>query len=267
MENIFQLYSPILYFHRSEASFPISSEKYISACRILDSKGEILDENPTSKSIYEYKQAGLDSLQLQFKSPHWKDELAGNPGETVGYSRILRFENRILLVYFFLFSHTEPYRFCGCGPPLTVGAHRADLKFIAVELALDLSPTRVYFGAHGTKAGVWKPYSEVEKVGTNIVAYSALGDHSFYPEGRDHPRIFFIAWDKCEKGVESRPWIVRIDGDEEGEFSPEKDGWCYLPGNMNEDGIAAPWRQNFWNGNIPEVSNSPWKRLFCPDYF
>lgn len=267
LDLLCQKYSPIIYFHGKEAAFPIKIEKYLSACRLVEQDGKTLTENPTSEDIYSCKQEGK-TVHLEFKTQDWEELLAGSPDESSSYCISVKNQDVIRIIYFYLFSHTEPYKFCFCGPPLVQYAHKADLKFICLEFkSEDSPPSRVYYGAHGTKAGVWKDYSEVEKEAEHPIAYSALGDHSFYPESGQHPRIYFVAWDQCEKGKSSSPSTILVKKEGKAGFDPKLHGWCYLPGNMNVDGIVGPWKQNFWNADLPTESNSVIKRLLCPEFF
>lgn len=274
-------YSPYLYLHSKERSFPISAVDYIKETRVLEA-GQTLAENPTFSDLHNFKKQGKSGLVLQFKNPDSQDRLAGSPDNAVVYSKVVhngtfvelpgvKTTDVYTLIYFFLFSHTEPYNCCLIGFPLTKWAHRADLKFMAVRVHItdeEIIPKKVFFGAHGTKAGVWKEYSEVEKYGTHPIGYVAKGDHSIYFDSGPHPRIYFVAWDLCQKAILSIPRVEKVyEETDEGLFLPELHGWVYFPGNMNEDGIVAPWLQNFWEAKIPDESNTALKRLFVPEFF
>lgn len=277
-------YSPYLYLHSKEKSFPISAVDYIKETRVLE-EGKTIIENPTFSDLYDLRKNGKNGLKIQFKSPDSQDRLAGTPETAVVYSKVAdrplavdpsgklpdaKTTGIYTLIYFFLFSHTEAYNCCVIGFPLTKWAHKADLKFMAVQVHIadeKVVPKKVFFGAHGTKAGVWKDYSQVEKYGSHPIGYVAKGDHSIYFDSRPHPRIYFVAWDLCQKAMLSIPRVERVYDETDAEFLPELHGWTYFPGNMNEDGIVAPWLQNFWRAEIPEESNNALKRLFVPDFF
>jgi len=264
-------YNPYLFFHKKENSFPIPIEKYLSLSKLCDGEGKTLEENPTSKILYDKYVSGKADLHLEFKDPDWEEKLAGSPEDTSCYVRVVPVnETTFNLVYFYLFSHTEPYNCCMFGFPMKKYAHKADLKFIIVQVSknnIEYTATKVYFGAHGRKAGMWKAFNDVERMDERPVAYSAKGDHSFYDKARYYPRIYFVAWDQCEKGHSTIPKVNIIFSKEEADFNADIHGWVYLPGQMNTDGIDAPAKQSFFIADVPSESNSPLKRLFCPDYF
>jgi hypothetical protein len=174
----------------------------------------------------------------------------------------------LLLVYFYLFSHTEPYKCCACLCPLKRWAHRADLKFVAVELK-DGALTRVYFGAHGPTAGEWV---NVDKValsdGTHPIARCSHGDHSTYKKVGCFPRICGTVYDVTSDDIICKPAPIRVYGEKESGFKPRTMGWLYFPPSMNSSKeIVCPSRQWWFEGNLPEESNSWWKRLCCPKYW
>jgi hypothetical protein len=130
--------------------------------------------------------------------------------------------------------------------------------------------TKIYFGAHGSKSGVWKTAREASFYRTHPIAHSCHGDHSFYPSMGCYPRIVGTVYDECKDGIVwlSEPKsITRVYDEHEAEFDPSKHGWVYFPGKMNVDGINAPVGQWFWDATFPEDSNNWFKRLFCCDYF
>lgn len=268
--DIIQKFSPSIYFHPKETCFPISIETYLSVCCVRSKKDPYFCiQNPTCAKLYELYTKGKSDLYLQFNNSNWEERTRGDRKECICYCRDIKIsEDSHLLIYFYLFSHTEPYNCCGCGPPFVSFAHRADLKFIAVETKGD-DINRVYYGAHGQKAGEWRNKSQIRTDGTHPIAYSCKNDHSMYPDMGSHPRIYFLVYDECDAVSSTditRPETIQVYG-KGPKFRPDTMGWIYFPGNMNEDGIASPACQNFWTGNIPEKSNNWFLRLFCCNYF
>jgi hypothetical protein len=265
LDDLVDQFAPSIWFHGSETSFPISAEHYFRETDVYHN-GAIVQRSPTFQWIYDHRQEA--GLSLQFRDLDWKEKLAGGPGRTVAYVRVIRQPESFLFVYFYLFSHTEPYQCCDCCfcPCISKFAHKADLKYIGVEVKEE-KISRVYFGAHGSNSGVWRSASQLAMDGTHPMAWSARGDHSFYPAAGTYPRIFGVLYDHCEAGFLSRPQVVPAFANDAPEFDAETDGWVYFPGKMNTDGIDPPTKQGFWNGEFPATSNNWFRRLFVPTYW
>ena len=159
-------YSPYLVFHPNEVCFPITHREYLAECK----SDPNVDLN--GKQMYdEYKNG--KQIQLSFANDKWADKLQGVKGTAPCYVRIIEKNNIIQLVYYYLFSHTSAYNCCRCGFAMTSYAHKADLKFILVEVKRETETiNRVYFGAHGTKAGQWRNYKELDEI--NVAEWVSL---------------------------------------------------------------------------------------------
>jgi hypothetical protein len=258
-------YAPYLVFHPDEVCFPITHLEYLEQCKTSTGVPT------TSRALYEEYKADR-KLQLSFINDQWEVKLRGSSDSAPCYAKIINMDNVIRIVYYYLFSHTTAYKCCGCMCCCSMDkwAHKADLKFLIVELdKVSLEKTRVYFGAHGTQAGQWRNVNEFDEIDEHPIAYAAMGDHSFYYNRGEHARIYWVARDKCADYVsivaKSTPSIVYDETHPL--FDVDKHGWNYVPSSMNVDGVGQPYIQSFWNANVPEKSNNWFLRLFCCNYF
>ena len=272
IEDIIAKYSPYIYFCKNEQCFPIDINKYLNACDVRSRSNDKIINNPTCDMLYQFYQNKTNDLYLEFKDKNWKEDLKGDYANAKCYVRVIANRYGFALVYFYLFSHTEAYRAFNCCCKLNKYSHKADLKFIVVFIKYNrpfksYNISKVYYGAHGTHAGVWKKIGKIQLDKTHPIAYSCCGDHSFYPYSGIYPRIFFAVYDKCKRGFLCKPEVVRICDDKDDEFKTDTMGWVYFPGEMSEDGISSPSNQWFWNAELPIKSNNWFKRLFCSMYF
>lgn len=275
-QRLVDTFAPHIYFARDEVCFPISINQYLQECKIVTPDRIILQ--PSIDVLYEEFRAP-STIPLQFLDNNWEVKLRGAPDEAVCYVRVMQAAPHVYhLIYMYLFSHTEPYHCCGFGPRLTCYAHRADLKYLVVEVVEEqkeheeqkeahLLLSRVYFGAHGSNGGVWRSAADVELNDTHVTAYAATGDHSFYPHAGFYGRIFNVASDFCDHGYFSRPRPQLLYPENSPHFIPSIDGWVYFGGKMNVDGIDPPAKQGFWNNQISKFSNNWFRRLFCPAFW
>lgn len=265
-DNLVLTYAPYIYFAKGENCYPISINEYLLWCRLKSRIDPTISIQATIPLLWDKFATNEKDTYLSFAYPGWEEGLMGSPKDASCYARIIRrHDGSVLLLYFYLFSHVSAYKCCGCLCDLDKYAHLADIKFIAVELKHDVV-SRVYYGAHGEGAGVWKDESEIESINGHPVAYATRGDHSFYYDECVHPRIFGIVYDVTEKYSLSLPTPSLVYAFNDERFNPDTMGWVYFPGKMNEDGIDPPANQGWWR-SIPEQSNSWFKRLFCPGYF
>lgn len=295
-KELIEKFSPYIMFHINETSFPITINEYLSVCRpiVSDTNGEskiLVDEKkdteikielkieskietigaPTSEQLYSaYKQA-KPREPLLFNEPIDQSQAAikGTPQSSFCYAKVISNTTVYKIIYYYVFSHTEPYKCCYFGFPLNQWAHRGDIKFILVEVDKASGElTRVYFGAHSTQAGCWRQKDQITYNNGHPVAWAAKGDHSFYPAKGFYPRIYFVANDDCSNNtIETRPAVIINHEEGDKEFDIVVSGWNYWPGTMNDQGVNSPNNQGFWHGFVPEVSNNWWKRLLCCNYF
>jgi len=274
IEELAQLYSPYLYFRKEEVCYPITIENYLSVCNLYSEDSILIDRNPSSLSLYQLYNSIVDNSRnkshyLAFKEENWKELIKGNNQDSYGYVRILpNVEDSFIFIYFYLFSHTIPYKLMNCCCPLTNFAHKADIKFIAVKVQADQKIEGVYFGAHRSFGGEYVRIDDLFFEGSHPIAFSCYGDHSFYFEPSCYPRIFGMVYDDCGKDILCKPSVIQVYGENEDNFDATTMGWIYFPGKMNEDGIDAPSNQWFWEGKIPFTESNNWyKRLFCYKFF
>jgi hypothetical protein len=246
-------------------AFPITSELYLSQCCILG----ICDKanNNACWDMYLKNQ----NIELQFTSSDALLYLTGSDTAAPCYAKVFEKTkfNKPAICYFYLYSHTEPYKLCERGCALKEWAHLSDVKFIWIELTSldnDAKINRIYFGAHGVNGGSWSTKYNIHDL-THPVAYVTKGDHSYYSDHSIHPRIYGIVCDitKYTFPIISSP--VQVFECTDLKFNSSIMGWCYYPGNLNQNGVASPHNQWWWTGDIPEESNSWWKRLCCPTWF
>lgn len=268
--HLIRRFSPHIFFAKNEVCFPISADLFLEQCNIMRRSDPSVSIPASNIACYDKYKEGKSNVYLDFKSSDWKEKLRGSPNSTTCYARVIPQSEGYLIVYFYLFSHTDPELCCGCGFPFTKWSHKADLKFIAVDITEtedEFKVKRVYFGAHGCKGGEWRDANNILFNGGHPVAFSTLYDHSFYPEAGNHWRIFFFVNDLTEEAIFSMPEPIQVYSPKDSFFDKETMGWVSLPGTMAENGINSPINQWWFDGNITEDSNSWWKRLFCPSYF
>jgi hypothetical protein len=295
-DTLARMYAPILLFHKNETCFPISIDRYLSISKVQRKTGEVLLEGktPTPTDLYNLYRLGEKDLCLRFTGDI--QEIRGQSTHHTVYTHVIHLPNgKMRIVYFYLMSHTEPYKLFGCLCPLNQWAHLADLKFIMVELGQvgqvgqvgnerSYIPERMYLGAHGYYGGQWIS-------GFQRTIYSTKGDHSFYPDHGLHPRIFCAVCECILDTTESSacsachgcsacsgctgigPYtpsyavpVIPSRNENSPGFLPEH-GWVYFPGQMNTEGINSPANQSWWSGDVPEESNTWWKRLLCPKFW
>ena len=307
-KELVEKFSPYIMFHKDETCFPITIDEYLSVCKpininnttnttantingeskiLIDEKNideKTLNETPvneilkieiigapTSDQLYDaYKQA-KPREPLKFKDPVGVSQatIKGSPQVTFCYAKVISNSTVYRIIYYYVFSHTEPYKCCYFGFPLNQWAHRGDIKFILVEVDKAREEiNRIYFGAHSTQAGCWRDKNQIKFINGHPVAWAEKGDHSFYPDSGMYPRIYFVAIDDCSKNtIETRPQVIINHEEGNKEFIASISGWNYWPGTMNDQGVNSPNNQGFWHGFVPEVSNNWWKRLLCCNYF
>lgn len=271
-------YAPYLMFQSDEKCFPITIEEYLGVCNIIDKSNP-----PTSAEMFDMYLAGKSNLYLTFKDPveQSQESIKGDINKAHCYVKVMHSTTNtstVRLVYYYLFSHTEPYNCCYFGFPMYQYAHRGDLKYICIDLIatqnlankeLLYSIDKIYFGAHGSDAGMWCKATDVIFENTHVIAWPARFDHSFYPKSGVYPRIYFVAWDIClaKNSKLCKPVPIINYTKDDAKFTKEQSGWNYFPGHMNDQGINAPGLQGFWNGNISDKTNNWFLRLCYPDYF
>lgn len=271
-QTLVDRYAPYLVFQHDEVCYPIAIQKYLNVCKNEPDENKIIDEIKTlnSAKLYSFYKEGRKNLQLKFQDPvaDSQKKIAGDIRDAYCYAKIMKIQNMTRIIYYYLFSHTEAYKCCYFGFPMTKYAHRGDLKYIVVDIDNN-GINKVYFGAHGSQSGVWRNVDQLIISDSHVLAFSASQDHSFYPEPGIYPRIYFVAYDVCSiQGSRiCRPKVIINYDETDAKFLVDESGWNYFPGTMNDQGINSPYGQGFWQGKIADVSNNWFKRLFCCNYF
>ena len=279
IDELINSFSPHIYFHKNEVCYPINIDTYLQKCEIK-SKTDLayIDYPIDQKELYSHYLKNTKDLYLALTTCD-SDSLRGDPNNAPCYVKVIPVnENKYLLIYFYFFSHTIPYKACGCCCDLNSYAHQADMKSIGVLVEKNLntsvdasastfSLSKVYFDAHGSQSGVWKNNNEIKSNGTHPVAYSCKGDHSFYYDSGCHPRIFGVVYDICAEDTLCTPIPTQVYNNTDTEFNQNTMGALYFPGDLGPNGINCASTHSFWTGNYPITSNNWFKRLFCPNYF
>ena len=272
MDPRIERFNPHLFFAAGESCFPISADAYLAQCDIVVPSWPGFKWPAGQLACYDAsKQEIVPDVHLAFRDSDWKRALTGDPEHATCYARVLPRAGKggaDLIVYFYLFSHTEPMKCCGCGFPFVRWSHQGDLKFIAVEVMAGSGTetnyvSRVYFGAHGYQAGEWRERAHVTFSGEHPVAFAVVGDHSFYPEPGRHPRILGFVDDWCGTEIFCRPTAKQVFAATEVGFDPVTMGWCAFPGPISADHIGSPAMATWFKGDIPVESNGWFKRLCC----
>ncbi len=271
LEKLLLEYSPYLAFAKKEKCFPINVDLYIPLCEIRDHNNpDFVIKDATQENLFSlYPSHPNKDYYLNFTDPEWKLKLRGNPLDVTTYAKILpQSDGSFQFIYFYIYSHVEPYHLFGIYPPLNKYAHQGDIKFVTVFVNNDYSLRGVYFGAHGRMGGQWRDKKDIRFDGTHPIAYPSQGDHSNYSESGLHPRIYGLVFDICQHSIYCKPNLVRVYDINDSNFNVSKMGFLYFPGDMSVDGVDAPARQWFFNGNIPINDSNNWfRRLCCYKYF
>jgi hypothetical protein len=276
VDSLIAKYNPVLYFTSDEVCYPISIEKYLSQCN-LNQGNQVICSTVDSIELYNIHNnnrgnifTDSDEYHLSFKDDSWNIELTGDPNSSTVYAKsIKRPQGGYILIYFYLYSHTIPYKLLGCCCKLQKFAHKADLKFVAVYLDQNQEIEGIYYGAHCQLAGQYISAKDITfENDSHPVVYPCSGDHSNYYTAGCRPRIFCAVYDRTAHEIISQPNIVRVFDDNDQEFDPATMGWLYFPGKMNSDGINSPANQCFWTADLPINNSNNWfRRMCCINYF
>ncbi len=241
---------PIFWFHRKEAFFPQEVEKMIQSAEVWTPTEKVL-------SLQEEKEPVQRLLRYSNGYSLKHTELEGSLDAPV-YARVDRRDPQFIRVVFFLiFPFNGNLNVCGtpsCGC-ISAGAHQGDLE----RVTFLLDPTtykisKVYFGAHGSKDGLWLNGEDIEYQDESPVIYVAWNSHALYPHAKTWFRYFGTVNDYTEKGQLWIPRIIQIE-EEIPEWQKIKVhlGW---PDHSNFPAFHSAWNED------PPVSTSWWKRFF-----
>jgi hypothetical protein len=270
-ETLIQRFSPLLIYTSDEPYFPVGIQEYLQQCTLITPTEAIA--TPSSADLWKvYCSLGQptdrnEQYYLQFMTG-WQEQLRGHEKQAPIYAKVTEYASYYDLLYIVLSACTTPYALCGCRSCLyPQGAHLSDVKHLTVRVDKKyLALQKVYFGAHGYQCGEWRDATDVATVGSHICAFACHGDHSFYPEAGNHPRICGCVNDVTADQLvcDTVPQLIRDKSDPL--FDPATSGWCYWPGLMAEQGVSAPALQP-WFQQESEVSNNWWRRFFCPSWW
>lgn len=247
--------SPILWFHSREAFLPESADNMIAQAEVWTAKEKI-------SSLREEKDPVQALLQIEEKYKGQKialkhTSLEGSLAAPLYYRVDKRDPQFIRVVFFLLFPFNGDLSICGTPSCrwISAGAHQGDLE--RFSLLLDpqtMKITKAYFGAHGSKDGLWKNGEDLEYEDGNPVIYCAYGSHALYPTAGTWYRYFGVANDVTEKGKKWQPECIEIEDD-----YPE---WQKFSGALGwPDHSSLPRSHSAWDED-PIVSSNGWKRWF-----
>ena len=249
--DIINKFSPIIYFHRMENYYPVSSEFLLQNSIIIDNlTDEIIIESPTNLDIYDIcirKKENKAGITLKISEYILNGE---NPISQVPiYAFYKEFGEFIYISYSALFAYNGDYKILNT---FDVGSHDGDLEHLTVEIKKsDLKLNRVMFSSHTTKNGVWveanKIQMEKDSKGKNkIVAYSALNGHGFYKSEGLAFRLYGFANDHLEKGLRWEPKALQIYEKTNPNFDAKTMSWIYFCGKIGE---ITPLSEKNWFGS------------------
>lgn len=256
IEELVNKYSPILYLHNKEVYYPANMDWILSNSTLIDHNDGYIKKSPTNIDLYnlakkynfEARKDGDIVLSIT------KDLYTGQrPIKNVFIYAYPRFvNNKTYITYIITFPYNGEYNILNL---VQVGEHPFDIEHLTVELNEINELTRVYFGFHGSKDGIWIPkekllyefnsenayggtgetssaFSSMEgEARSKFVGFIALNGHGIYPYEGVNLRLLGIANDYMNKGTK---WIpkVQIISYEEHLFDKEKIGWIYFNGRL-----------------------------------
>lgn len=264
-------YSPYIWFHPEESSYPSSIDWYLRNINItstydflaksplnniiyvpqgitpspgsvnrynltsFNSKGEVWFKNAFSPGYTKVPWDINSNSSNKFRMEHKRYLRDGNPNDAKIY---VYFKNSgsYLHIQYWVF-----YPFNGGG----AGWHEGDWEHITVALNPDLSINAINFQEHGDSR--WKKPDQISYVGSHPVAFSAKERHAFYNERGSHPLQPYV-WDHTERGVW---WRTENFLEHTGQYG-QRDDWTYYTG---EWGLDA-WDLNILTFNV-ENTNPP----------
>ena len=138
------------------------------------------------------------------------------------------------------------------------GHHWGDLEHLTLEYTDDGDILRVYFGGHGDADGRWVDIKDVEKDGNNIIVYVAKNSHAFYPYIGTYFRLYGLANDIAQKGIEFIPskYIKINSRDSMTIDEKEQYGAFYFCGKLGRNGIDSLVNKG-WFSNMDKSESPP----------
>jgi len=255
--DIINKFSPIIYFHKLENYFPVSSEFLLKNSIIYDNiTDEIILESPTNLDIYEmcFNKKTKNKEIKEKKGINLKISeyifTGENPISNVPIYAFYKEKGEYIYIsYTALFAYNGDYKILKV---FDVGAHETDLEHLTVELKKsDLSLNRVMFSSHTTKNGVWVDANNVEMEKGKIVAYSALHGHGFYKAEGLAFRLYGLANDHLQKGLRWEPKTFEIFEKTDPEFDSDTMSWIYFCGEFGE--TESLYKKNWFGKNHEEI--------------
>ncbi len=299
---------PIVYLERKETAYPMPVEEYFlnGGTRLLErgTNKVIIPAGQMSfarldaitRSFWKNKQH-LDDLPYYVDVPHcvlagadplrWTD--ATGSLTVPAYVLVIPADqpDTLYLQCIFFYGYNAPYEISVAGITLFSGdkhdfqnAHEADVEHITIEVDTKKSAIRrIFYGAHGSREGMWVDAHDIEMEQGHPIVYAARGSHGNYPRVGTWVRILGFANDITGKDIRWAPqWrrifmpynkaiTDRIAGLEAADtgYKPEQMGWILAPAQYGRRGVSALWSQ-WWLGNPKENTRTlaDGLKLFCP---
>ena len=247
---------PIVYFHPDEKYFPCSVEYYLRNSDLY--RGNVfLKPSPQKMDLTVYNSSDdhlnikeFTGMKAEIKIPYTVPTyvfIQNDP--TSGLYRVC---------YSFLYCYNGAYNIYKCPCKCCeAGAHKYDLEHISIYATAKGEIQIVYFGAHGTKDGIYRNNFQVETTPQGrLIIYAARMGHGLYPNPRTYYRIFCAANDECSsKGIS---WMPRV------EMINDKTDWNAWLGSWESfDAGDSPFHHEYYKEESQEETNDC-KRICCP---
>jgi len=257
MEIDLQRYSPVLYLHTNEKYFPCSFEKYLSKSKLYYNDNLVFD-NVNRNNLVQYRYNGeiANGLNWNLRTDFTNEDTIMNAralNDVPIYAYIKEINEDILHIYYiYFFAYNGPYKILF----KNIGSHYADIEHITVEVNRHTGNLlRVYYSAHGYKAGMWKNADEIDyNIDGRPIVYLAKGSHASYPKSGTYYRIYGFANDLCNNGYKWTPNIIKLSDAEE---------IVKYNGTWGFDSVRNMSLQKWWQKEN-EISCKWWKRVFLP---
>ena len=230
--EIAEKYEPIFYFHREERYYPISIEKYLSHCQMVDDKNNIV----ISSGNVELKH--LEDNEYSKNSLVIKTKIRTITKYITIYAKISETDNYYYITYYMIFQNNKGYKILGCIK--NVGEHLYDLEHVTVKVLKESeSIETIFYSSHDD--GEMHTINNIEFENSRPIVYIAKNSHATYNRIGTIYRIWFLANDKCEKHFKFNQTLNLLN---------EERDWYNFKGKLSQDGGSLMGNRHWFE--------SPW---------